>query len=262
MYKKPLIVNNLQANKALGQHFLHNELICEQIVNELETTTSYNLLEVGPGPGAITKYLIKLPLINFKCVELDAEKVQHLITKLKIPTTQVLHQDFLQSQPPFGNEPFVIIGNFPYNISTQIIFKVLEWQAMVPTVIGMFQKEVAQRLASPHGNKNYGITSVVTQAYYDIAYLYDVPPDNFTPPPKVMSGVIKMQYNHNPFGIDNYLAFKTMVKQAFSQRRKTLRNCFKGILLPVILQQPLFDNRAEQLSVQNFAELYHTYFKQ
>lgn len=241
--------------KSLAQHFLHDESICEQIVESLSADTKV-LLEIGPGGGAITKYLIKKPFEKYVCIELDKEKVTYLTKIYPELKDRIIHDDFLQAENPFEGK-FNIIGNFPYNISTQIIFKVLDWKNDVHEVVGMFQKEVAQRIASKHGSKAYGIMSVITQCYYDVEYLFDVPPTCFNPPPKVMSGVIKLTRNNNPYDIDDYLKFKTFVKVAFNQRRKTLRNGLKSILPAEKLQDDIFSKRAEQLSVAEFVDLYN-----
>ncbi|MFM2386066.1 MAG: hypothetical protein RL660_823 [Bacteroidota bacterium] len=252
------INNDLTAKKALGQHFLHDATICQRIVDAVALYKGTQLLEIGPGPGAITKYLVELPY-DFKCVELDKEKVAYLNTTYPSLVGKIIEGDFLKQQEIFDGE-FAIVGNFPYNISTEIVFKILDWKAQVPYVVGMFQKEVADRFASKHGNKTYGVTSVLAQCYYDIDVLFDVPPTCFTPPPKVMSAVLHMHYNGNKYNIDNFKQFSKFVKIAFSQRRKTLRNCFKSYLNADVLQADIFGQRAEQLSVQDFVDMYNTTF--
>src|SRR5919206_4210139 len=177
--------------KSLGQHFLKDENICRKIVEELNKCSFTNLLEVGPGGGALTKYLIQLPDINFKAVELDDEKVAYLHHQYPVLQGKIIHQSFLDIEKPFS-EPFTVVGNFPYNISTQIVFKILEWKEEVPCMIGMFQKEVAQRIAAKEGNKVYGVTSVLVQAFFDVTYLFEVSENSFNPPPKVKSAVIKL----------------------------------------------------------------------
>jgi 16S rRNA (adenine1518-N6/adenine1519-N6)-dimethyltransferase len=244
--------------KSLGQHFLHDQQVCMDIVALIQNNDT-NWVEVGPGGGAITKYLLKMPLANFCCIEIDDEKVQYLLKTYPVLKDKMIHQDILKTTPPYQDH-FSVIGNFPYNISTQIIFQMLEWRAQVDVIIGMFQKEVAVRFASKHGTKNYGITSVITQCYFDIEYMLDVPPSAFTPPPKVDSGVIKLTNNHNPYGINDYHKFKTFIKAAFSQRRKTLRNALKSILPPEKLQSDFFGQRAEQISVPDFVKLYHSLY--
>ncbi len=241
--------------KSLGQHFLHNEAICQQIVEALNPETRV-LLEIGPGAGALTKYLLQKPFSEYQCVELDKEKVDYLLRTYPALEGKIHHDDFLTAPLPFEHS-FSIIGNFPYNISTQIVFKILDWKEHVEEVVGMFQKEVAQRIASPHGSKNYGILSVLTQCFYQVEYLFDVPADGFTPPPKVVSGVIRLRRIGNPYGIADYDKFRKFVKAAFSQRRKTLRNSLKSYVAADKLQGDIFGKRAEQLSLQEFVDLFH-----
>ena len=240
--------------KSLGQHFLKDENVITKIIEALQQHPFTNLLEVGPGGGALTKHLITLPNINFKAVELDAEKVEYL--KKTYPTLEdkIIHQSFLDIEKPF-KEPFTVIGNFPYNISTQILFKILDWKDDVPVVIGMFQKEVAQRAASKEGSKVYGVLSVLIQAYYDVEYLFDVNSDCFTPPPKVQSGVIRLTLKKEMLKAKSERAFIILVKTAFNQRRKTLRNAVKSLFTTEVLQDELFNKRAEALSVEDFSAL-------
>ena len=240
--------------KSLGQHFLKDENICRRIVEELQKHPFQNLLEVGPGGGALTKYLIGLPNINFKAVELDEEKVVYLKQTYPVLQDKIIHQSFLDIEKPF-EEPFTVVGNFPYNISTQILFKILEWETGVEAVIGMFQKEVAQRVAAKEGSKVYGVTSVLVQAFYDVEYLFDVSENSFNPPPKVKSGVIRLLPRKAPLEIKSRKAFFNLVKTAFNQRRKTLRNACKGLFDSETLQDKIFDKRAEQLSIDDFAAL-------
>lgn len=245
-----------QLKKALGQHFLHDENICLQIVDQLQYSLDKSLLEIGPGAGALTKYLLEKPNKAYKVIEIDLEKVTYLNQKYPAIKDKIIHQDFLLSEQPF-DESFSIIGNFPYNISSPIMFKILDWRNTVDEVLGMFQKEVAQRIAAAHGTKTYGILSVLFQAYYKVQYLFDVPPQAFTPPPKVMSGVLYCKSLGNPYQIDNFNTFKKFVKLAFSQRRKTLRNALAPIIPQGIKQDEVFNKRAEQLSVQDFVHLYN-----
>lgn len=240
--------------KSLGQHFLKDENIIKRIVDALKQNTFKNLLEVGPGGGALTKDLIKIPDINFRAVELDTEKVDFLIKKYPELKDKIIHKSFLEIERPF-DEPFTIIGNFPYNISTQILFKILEWKEYVPRVIGMFQKEVAQRAAAKEGSKIYGVLSVLIQYYYDVEYLFDVGNECFTPQPKVKSGVIRLTTAKNKFPVKSERAFWVLVKTAFNQRRKTMRNAVKSLFTQEILQDELFTRRAETLSIKEFAEL-------
>lgn len=245
--------------KSLGQHFLHDEQMCQKIVAQLHTHEQMNLVEVGPGAGAISKYLLKIPNINYQAIEIDDEKVIYLSNTFPEIKEKLVHIDFLKAQKPFeGN--FSVIGNFPYNISTQILFKILEWEPQVDEVIGMFQKEVAQRVASKEGNKTYGILSVLIQAYFKVDYLFDVHEKCFTPPPKVTSGVIRLTNLGNPHKIQQPAKFLKMIKASFGQRRKTLRNALKPLLGPDVLAADIFNKRAEQLSVSDFVKLYEDYF--
>ncbi len=240
--------------KSLGQHFLKDENVIQKIIAVLNEDGFSSLLEVGPGAGALTKHLMLLPHVDFKAVELDEEKVVYLSKKYPQLADKIIHQSFLDMQKPFA-EPFTVIGNFPYNISTQILFKVLEWKDDVPCIIGMFQKEVAQRAASKEGSKVYGVLSVLMQAYYEIEYLFDVSNECFDPPPKVQSGVIRMKRKTTALDYKSERAFWVLVKTAFNQRRKTMRNAVKSLFPAEVLQHEIFLKRAEALSVQQFAEL-------
>ena len=240
--------------KSLGQHFLKDETVMQKIIAVLQDEAFTNLLEVGPGAGALTKYLMKIPDIDFKAVELDEEKVIYLLQKYPVLKEKIIHQSFLEIEKPF-NASFTIIGNFPYNISTQILFKVLEWKDDVPCVIGMFQKEVAERAASKEGSKVYGVLSVLMQAYYEIEYLFDVGNECFDPPPKVQSGVIRMKRKKTALHYKSERAFWVLVKTAFNQRRKTMRNAVKSLFPDDVLQDEIFLKRAEALSVEDFAAL-------
>jgi 16S rRNA (adenine1518-N6/adenine1519-N6)-dimethyltransferase len=240
--------------KSLGQHFLKDETITKRIVEELNTINYKHLLEVGPGAGALTKYLQKITNIDFKAVELDNEKVIYLKKTYPSLEDKIIEASILDIAAPFEQD-FVVIGNFPYNISSQILFKVLEWKDLVTDSIGMFQKEVADRIAAKPGSKTYGILSVLVQAFYDVNYLFDVPPESFNPPPKVMSGVIRLSKRNILPNFKSERSLFVLVKLAFNQRRKTLRNATKSIFSPEILQAPIFDKRAEQLSVDDFAAL-------
>jgi len=244
----------LKLKKSLGQHFLKDESIIKQIVDALKEDSFTNLLEVGPGGGALTKYLIQLPVINFKAVELDDTKTAYLQKNYPVLKDKIIAQSFLDIDAPF-DEPFVVIGNFPYNISTQILFKILDWRDQVPVVIGMFQKEVAQRAASKEGSKVYGVLSVLIQAFYQVDYLFDVSNECFTPPPKVQSGVIRLRRKKTDLNYTSEKSFRLLVKTAFGQRRKTLRNAVKGMFSPEVLQDEIFNKRAEALSLEDFAAL-------
>lgn len=240
--------------KSLGQHFLKDESVCHKIVDALQQRPFTQLAEVGPGGGALTKYLLQLPNIDFKAIELDDEKVQYLQHTYPAIRGKIIHEDFLQTAIPFEGE-FTVVGNFPYNISTQILFKILDWFGQVPVVIGMFQKEVAQRVASKPGSKVYGIISILIQAYYNVEYLFDVPQESFNPPPKVMSGVIRLTRKDEVLAFKNRDLFFTLVKTAFNQRRKMLRNGVRGLFDEETLKDDIFNKRAEQLSIEDFAAL-------
>ena len=213
-----------------------------------------HLVEVGPGAGAITKYFLQYPDLDFKAVELDHEKINYLEHTFPAIKGKLVHQSFLDAACPFA-ERFMIVGNFPYNISSQILFKVLDWKEQVDCVVGMFQKEVAQRVASKPGTKAYGILSILVQAYFDVEYLFDVDEQAFNPPPKVKSGVIKLKPISAIPSMQSEQKFKLLVKTAFNQRRKMLRNGVKGLFDPEELKDELFNKRAEQLSVSDFAAL-------
>jgi 16S rRNA (adenine1518-N6/adenine1519-N6)-dimethyltransferase len=240
--------------KSLGQHFLKDEDVCQQIVDALQQHSFNNLLEVGPGGGALTKYLVKQKNISFKAVELDEEKVQFLIKSFPSLQGKIINESVLDMDKPF-DEKFAVIGNFPYNISSQILFKIIEWKDAVTVMVGMFQKEVAQRVAAKEGSKVYGVTSVLVQAFFDVEYLFEVDENCFQPPPKVKSSVIRLTPAKNPVNINSEKKLFLLVKTAFNQRRKTLRNAVKGLFEPVILAEDIFNKRAEQLSVQDFAAL-------
>ena len=240
--------------KSLGQHFLKDETIIKKIIDAVKDDPFINLLEVGPGGGALTKHLIQLPNIHFKAVELDDEKTEYLIKTYPILKDNIIAGSFLDIEEPFAT-PFTVVGNFPYNISTQILFKVLDWKDKVPVVIGMFQKEVAQRAASKEGSKVYGVLSVLIQAFYDVEYLFDVSNQSFNPPPKVQSGVIRLRRKTTDLDVKSDRAFRVLVKTAFNQRRKTLRNAVKSLFTPEELHDDIFNKRAEALSVEDFAAL-------
>jgi 16S rRNA (adenine1518-N6/adenine1519-N6)-dimethyltransferase len=240
--------------KSLGQHFLKDESICKKIVAVLEERPFQQLVEVGPGGGALTKYLLKIPGIQFKAVELDDEKVQWLSIKYPDIAGKIIHQSFLDIEKPFEGR-FTVIGNFPYNISTQILFRTLDWRADVEAVIGMFQKEVAERIASKHGSKVYGVISVLMQAFFTVEYLFEVGENAFNPPPKVKSAVIRLIPREQIPEMKTEKKFFLLVKTAFNQRRKTLRNAVRGLFTPELLQDEIFNKRAEQLSVDDFARL-------
>ena len=240
--------------KSLGQHFLKDEKVIRRIIDALMEKPFENLLEVGPGGGALTKHLVKIKDIHFKAVELDTEKVEFLEKTWPVLKDKIIHKSFLEIDRPF-DAPFTIVGNFPYNISTQILFTILEWFDYVPCVIGMFQKEVAERVASKEGSKVYGVISVLIQYYYNVQYLFDVGNECFTPQPKVKSGVIRLTAVESRLPVKSDRSFRILVKTAFNQRRKTMRNAVKSLFPKDVLQDDLFLRRAETLSIKEFADL-------
>ena len=244
----------LTLKKSLGQHFLKDESVSQRIVEILEERPLKNIVEVGPGGGALTKYLVKLPGIQLKCIEIDDEKVHFLTNTFPSLKNNIIHEDILETRAPF-DEPFTVVGNFPYNISTQIVFKMLEWKGTVETMVGMFQKEVAQRIAAQEGSKIYGVTSVLVQAFFKVEYLFEVDETAFNPPPKVKSAVIRMTPLETPANIRSERALSVLVKTAFNQRRKTLRNAVKSLFTADELKDEIFNKRAEALSVRQFADL-------
>ncbi len=244
----------MQLKKSLGQHFLKDESIIQKIIAVLQEDSFTNLLEVGPGGGALTKHLVKIPGINFIAVELDEDKIEWLKKGYPVLKDKIIAKSFLDIDKPF-DAPFTVIGNFPYNISTQILFKILDWKDDVPVAIGMFQKEVAQRAASKEGSKVYGVLSVLIQAFYEVEYLFDVSSAAFNPPPKVQSGVIRLRRKKETLNVKSDRAFTVLIKTAFNQRRKTLRNAVKSLFTTDILQDEIFNKRAEALSVEDFAML-------
>tara|TARA_R110002050_G_scaffold59259_2_gene132677 strand:- start:144976 stop:145848 length:873 start_codon:yes stop_codon:yes gene_type:complete len=253
----------VKAKKHLGQHFLKDEDIARQIAETLTLKGYKNAIEIGPGTGVLTKYLLTQEL-DLVAMDLDAESIIYLNDSFLLEHPQfigrkslfkVLEADFLKFDVTtlFDGEQFAITGNFPYNISTQIVFKLLEIKELVPEFSGMFQKEVAQRICAKEGSKTYGILSVLVQAYFDAEYLFTVPPTVFNPPPKVDSGVLRLTRKEDQhIGCDEKLLYK-VVKTAFNQRRKTLRNSLKTLNLSDSLKEDtIFDKRPEQLSVADF----------
>jgi len=240
--------------KSLGQHFLNDENIAESIVQSI-TCNNINILEIGPGMGVLTQFLLIQENKNYKVVEIDAEAVNYL--QKKYPLLQIIHSDFLKLDlSEYFEDTLTIIGNFPYNISSQILFKVLDNKDKVTELVGMFQKEVAERVASKPGKKMYGILSVLLQAFYDIEYLFTVDEHLFTPPPKVKSGVIRMVRNPEKKLRCDEILFKNVVKTAFNQRRKTLRNSLKCFSFSESYKDnAIFMLRPEQLSVEQFEEI-------
>nr|WP_219921612.1 16S rRNA (adenine(1518)-N(6)/adenine(1519)-N(6))-dimethyltransferase RsmA [Rufibacter sp. XAAS-G3-1] len=254
--RKP--VKPVQPKKHLGQHFLTDLNIAQNIVEALRLPNGVQeVLEVGPGMGVLTQFLVKHPQYRTTIVDIDRESIAWLNEHFPQLEGRVLFADFLKTDlKTLFTGPFAVIGNFPYNISSQIFFKVLEHRDQVPEVVGMLQKEVAERIAAPHGSKTYGIMSVLLQAFYTIEYLFTVHEHVFNPPPKVKSAVVRLTRNAvAQLPCDEKLFFK-VVKASFATRRKTLRNCLKPFNLPLeVAQDALFDKRAEQLSVTDFINL-------
>jgi len=256
----------VKAKKHLGQHFLRDETVANQIAQTLVLDTTRNVIEIGPGTGVLTKYLLERKT-NLVAMDLDSESIRYLNESfplehhkliqgndsLKVIEADFLHYDLSQL---FGKDQFTITGNFPYNISTQIVFKLLEWRHLVPEFSGMFQKEVAKRICEKEGSKTYGILSVLVQAFYEAEYLFTVPPEVFDPPPKVQSGVLRLRRKEGfSLPCDETLFFK-VVKAAFNHRRKTLRNSLKSFQLSDTLSKdPVFNLRPEQMSVARFITL-------
>lgn len=256
----------VRAKKHLGQHFLKDEQIAQKIADTLSLENYTKVLEIGPGTGVLTKYLLAKEL-DLYAMDLDTESIDYLRNSfllehpsLKSPLNvfEIVEADFLKYDLSkiFGDEPFAITGNFPYNISTQIVFKALEWRDQIPEFTGMFQKEVAQRICEKEGSKAYGILSVLAQTFYEAEYLFTVPPTVFSPPPKVESGVLRLKRKEGfVLGCDEKLYFR-LVKTAFGQRRKTIRNSLKPFNLSEDLRETeLFNLRPEQLSVEDFIKL-------
>jgi len=239
--------------KSLGQHFLRDENTARKIVAALQEHSFNRLLEVGPGAGALTKHLLAIKDIDFRAVELDEEKINHLLATWPALRGRIIHASILDIERPFG-EPFTVIGNFPYNISSQILFKMLDWKERLQAMVGMFQKEVAQRVAAAPGGKTYGVISVLVQAFFDVEFLFEVHEQCFNPPPRVKSAVIRLTPRPAP-AFSGEKEFFLLVKTAFNQRRKTLRNAIRPLFDEDNLEDPFFDKRAEQLSVDDFARL-------
>ena len=247
----------VRAKKSLGQHFLCDLKAAKRIVDSLSVMPEVpSVLEIGPGMGVLTQYLLDREDIDLKAVELDSEAVDFLITYFPGIQGKLLQADFLRlPMERVFKGPYRIIGNFPYNISSQIFFKVLDQKDSIPEVVGMVQKEVAERIAEKPGSKTYGILSVLLQAWYDIEYLFTVEPGAFSPPPKVRSAVIRLTRNsRTSLGCDEKM-FRQVVKMAFNQRRKTLRNALKPLLNDDLRALPILDLRAERLSVEDFVFL-------
>lgn len=248
----------MKAKKSFGQHFLINESAAEKIVNSLELEEkNQRVLEIGPGKGVLTKYLLQKN-IDLRVVEADSDMVEYLEREYVELQDKIIFLDFLKLnlKKVFDGHSFLLIGNYPYNISSQIIFRMLKYRNLIPQMVGMFQKEVADRIIAPHGSKTYGILSVLTQAYYTGKMVMKISPGSFSPPPNVNSAVIKLDRKENyELPCDDRL-FRTVVKLTFGQRRKMLRNTVKTLIQdPTFLDDDFLKNRPEQLSLEQFIHL-------
>ncbi|MCE2617063.1 MAG: 16S rRNA (adenine(1518)-N(6)/adenine(1519)-N(6))-dimethyltransferase RsmA [Phocaeicola sp.] len=248
----------VRPKKSLGQHFLTDLDIARQIANTVDACSDIPILEVGPGMGVLTQYLMEKGR-ELKVVELDKESINYLKEHYPTLNNQIIERDFLKLdlKELFENQPFVLTGNYPYNISSQIFFKMLEYKDIIPCCTGMIQKEVAERMAAGPGSKTYGILSILIQAWYKVDYLFTVHEFVFNPPPKVKSAVIRLTRNSTmELGCDEQF-FKRIVKVTFNQRRKQMRNSIQTILPKdnPLSKDPIFNKRPEQLSVQEFVEL-------
>lgn len=245
----------MELKKSLGQHFLHDENMLRKIAELMGDLSQFaSVLEVGPGHGALTKHLLQKKIAHFQAIDVDGRCVEYLRNNL--PQLTVIHQDFLKTDlTKLLQAPACVVGNFPYNISSQIVFKIIENRDLVSEMTGMFQKEMAVRIASKHDCKDYGVISVLTQAFYNSEYLLDIPPACFTPPPKVMSGIIRLVRKNEALGCDEKL-FRKVVKQVFTQRRKMLSNSLKPILQSLKLKDETYLSlRPEQLAIADFVKL-------
>lgn len=248
---------SVKPKKYLGQHFLNDESIAKKIADTLTLNGYEAVLEIGPGMGVLTKYLLEKPTTTY-VIEIDTESVSYLEAHYLELSNRIIQEDVLKYDfsKTFPDKSFAIIGNFPYNISSQIVFKMLENRKQIPEFSGMFQKEVAQRICEKEGNKTYGILSVLVQAFYTAEYLFTVPPTVFNPPPKVDSGVLRLKRKQDFVLPCSDKFFFSVVKSAFQQRRKTLRNSLKGFNLSENLKaNTIFGKRPEQLSVDAFIKL-------
>ena len=251
-------MRKVRAKKSLGQHFLTDLSIAERIAHTLDDFRDLPVLEVGPGMGVLTQFLLDMGL-DLTVVELDSESVDYLEVAYPQLHGRIIGEDFLKMDlhKLYGDRPFCVIGNYPYNISTQIFFKVLDYRDQVACCSGMLQREVAQRIAEPPGSKTYGILSVLLQAWYDIEYLFTVDEHVFNPPPKVKSGVIRLKRNSvTDLGVDERM-FKRLVKLSFGQRRKMLRSSLKSVFMgdPTVMERDVFRQRPETLGVEDFIAL-------
>lgn len=247
----------MKPKKQYGQHFLTDDRIAHQIAHAFLNSNTKNVLEIGPGKGMLTKHL-KVQDYALKCVELDKDMVNYLENTYPELKNNIISKDVLRVKMDevFEGQEFLLIGNYPYNISSQILFKMVDSRDYIPEMVGMFQKEVAQRVVAKSGSKTYGVISVLIQAYYKGEYLFDVEADSFFPPPKVTSGVIRLRRKDN-FKLDcNEKLFKTVVKTSFSQRRKMLRNTLKSLIKDSdLLSQELFTKRPEHLDLEHFISI-------
>lgn len=247
-----------KAKKSYGQHFLINEPVAQRIADGLTMIDQYkNVLEIGPGKGVLTKYLLRKD-INLRVVEADRDMVAYLEEHYPELRDRIIFLDFLKlnMEKVFDGEPFLMIGNYPYNISSQIVFKMLKARHLIPEMVGMFQKEVSDRIIAPHGNKTYGVMSVLTQAHYGGRTIVKVQPGSFSPPPKVMSSVIHLTRKENNELPCSDRMLRVVVKQAFNQRRKMMRNTLKTLVdASVIAEHDVFTKRPEQLSLEEFYAL-------
>lgn len=246
----------MELKKSLGQHFLHDISVLELIQSAVESLQPIEtMIEVGPGMGALTEYLVEIPCQRYVLIEKDDRFVEELPKKYPKIEKNIVHQDVLTFDfSILGNKNISVIGNFPYNISNLIVFWMIEHVDYVQNSVGMFQKEVAMRIASSHGKKDYGILSVLTQSLYEVEYLFDIAPESFDPPPKVVSGVIRMRRLSEPKA--NYTQLKRLVKAAFNQRRKMLSNSLKSLqITDMNVYEKYKSLRPEQLSVEDFCEL-------
>lgn len=248
----------VKAKKHLGQHFLKDEKVCERIADQYQAHNGCRVaIEIGPGMGALSKYLFRDKETQWWLLDVDDESIVYLKENYPEHAQYIVHGDFLKMDPRklVGEEQFAVVGNFPYNISSQILFRCIEYRDQIPEIMGMFQKEVAERVAEKPGSKAYGILSVLLQAYYDIQYCFTVDEHVFDPPPKVKSGVIRCVRNDvKTLGCDEKL-FKTVVKMSFNQRRKTIRNSIKALLPQGHPENEMLQLRPERLSVAEFVEL-------
>ncbi len=247
----------VRAKKRLGQHFLKNEDIARQIAEAVRTPDAH-VLEIGPGMGVLTKYLLQQPFADFSVIELDEESVAYLQKNFPQLGDHLIAGDFLRYDLGARySDKFVIVGNFPYNISSQILFRLLDYKEQAVELVGMFQKEVAERVTATAGKKQYGIVSVLLQAFYDTEYLFTVSENEFLPPPKVKSAVIRVTRNFDKKLHCDEETFKLVVKTAFNYRRKTLRNALSSLNFPaeIVANDPIFTKRAEQLSIQDYEYL-------